>query len=78
MVLTAMDGLTSGLIGQLDFETAYNYYYVNVSRVLDGDKAVPRSVSVQGQNMSGKAIDLIVFLVYEQSLSIDILSGSKV
>lgn len=73
-----VDGLTSGLIGQLDFETAYNYYYVNVSRVLEGDKAVPRSVSVQGQNMSGKAIDLIVFLVYEQSLSIDILSGSKV
>lgn len=72
------DGLTSGLISQLDFETAYNYYYVNVSRCLDVEKAVPKSVSVQGQNMSGKAIDLIVFLAYEQSISVDVLSGSRV
>jgi hypothetical protein len=72
------DGLTSGLIGQLDFETAYNYYFVNVSRCLDVEKAVPKSVSIQGQNMSGKAIDLIVFLTYEQTISVDVLSGSRV
>lgn len=72
------DGLTSGLISQLDFETAYNYYYVNVSRCLDVEKAVPKSVSIQGQNMSGKAIDLIVFLAYEQTLSVDVLSGGRV
>jgi len=72
------DGLTSGLISQLDFETAYNYYYVNVSRCLDVEKAVPKSVSIQGQNMSGKAIDLIVFLAYEQTISVDVLSGSRV
>lgn len=72
------DGLSSGLISQLDFETAYNYYYVNVSRCLDVEKSVPKSVSVQGQNMSGKAIDLIVFLSYEQSISVDVLSGSRV
>lgn len=72
------DGLSSGLISQLDFETAYNYYYVNVSRCLDVEKAVPKSVSIQGQNMSGKAIDLIVFLAYEQTISVDVLSGSRV
>jgi hypothetical protein len=72
------DGLTSGLISQLDFETAYNYYYVNVSRCLDVEKSVPKSVSIQGQNMSGKAIDLIVFLAYEQTISVDVLSGSRV
>lgn len=72
------DGLTSGLVGQLDFETAYNYYFVNVSRCLDVEKAVPKSVSIQGQNMSGKAIDLIVFLAYEQTISVDVLSGSRV
>lgn len=73
-----IDGLTSGLISQLDFETAYNYYFVNVSRCLDIEKAVPKSVSIQGQNMSGKAIDLIVFLAYEQTISVDVLSGSRV
>lgn len=73
-----IDGLTSGLISQLDFETAYNYYYVNVSRCLDVEKAVPKSVSIQGQNMSGKAIDIICFLSYEQTISVDVLSGSRV
>lgn len=72
------DGLSSGLISQLDFETAYNYYFVNVSRCLEVEKAVPKSVSVQGQNMSGKAIDLVIFLVYEQTISVDVLSGSRV
>lgn len=72
------DGLTSGLIGQLDFETAYNYYFVNVARCLDVEKAVPKSVSIQGQNMSGKAIDLVIFLAYEQAISVDVLSGSRV
>jgi len=72
------DGLSSGLISQLDFETAYNYYYVNVARCLDVEKSVPKSVSIQGQNMSGKAIDLIVFLAYEQTISVDVLSGSRV
>jgi hypothetical protein len=72
------DGLSSGLISQLDFETAYNYYYVNVSRCLDVEKSVPKSVSVQGMNMSGKAIDLIVFLAYEQTLSVDVQSGARV
>ncbi len=72
------DGLSSGLISQLDFETAYNYYFVNVSRCLEIEKKVPKSVSIQGQNMSGKAIDLIVFLAYEQTISVDVLSGSRV
>jgi hypothetical protein len=72
------DGLTSGLIGQLDFETAYNYYFVDVSRCLDVEKAVPKSVSIQGQNMSGKAIDLVIFLAYSQTISVDVLSGSRV
>ena len=72
------DGLTSGLISLLDFETAYNYYYVDVSRMLDIEKSVPKSVSIQGQNMSAKAIDLIVFITYKQQLKIDVLTGSRV
>lgn len=73
-----IDGLSSGLISQLDFETSYSYYYVDVSRGLNIEKKVPKSVSIQGQNMSGKAIDLVVFLVYENSISVDVLSGSRV
>lgn len=72
------DGLTSGLISHLDFETAYNYYYVDVSRMLEIEKSVPKSVSIQGQNLSVKNIDLIVFIAYKQQLKVDVLTGSRV
>lgn len=72
------DGLTSSLISLLDFETAYNYYYVDVSRMLEIEKSVPKSVSIQGQNLSAKAIDLIVFIAYKQQLKVDVLTGSRV
>ena len=71
------DGLCSSLISLLDFETAYNYYYVDVSRMLDIEKSVPKSISIQGQNLSAKDIDLIVFIAYKQSLKCDVLTGSR-
>jgi hypothetical protein len=72
------DGLCSSLISLLDFETAYNYYFVDVSRMLEIEKSVPKSVSIQGQNLSGKDIDLIVFIAYKQTLKVDVLTGSRV
>jgi hypothetical protein len=72
------DGLTSGLVGLLDFETAYNYYFVNASRYPAMEKRVPKSISIQGTNLSAKAIDLFVFLVYEQTISVDIRNGARV
>jgi hypothetical protein len=72
------DGLTSSLIGQIDFETSYNYYVVNVGRMLPVEEAVPKSVSVIGQNLSGQSINLYVFLSYGVQVDIDILTGSRV
>ena len=71
------DGLCSGLISLLDFETAYNYYYVDISRMLDVERSVPKSVSIQGLNLSAKAVDLIVFISYKQTLRVDVLTGSR-
>jgi hypothetical protein len=71
------DGLCSGLISQLDFETAYCYYYVDVSRMLEIEKSVPKSISIQGINLSAKAIDLIVFVAYTQTLKVDVLTGNR-
>ena len=71
------DGLCSGLISHLDFETAYNYYYVDVSRMLEIEKSVPKSISIQGMNLSAKAIDLIVFVAYTQSIKVDVLTGNR-
>jgi len=72
------DGLSSGLVGLLDFETAYNYYFVNASRYPSMEKRVPKSISIQGTNLSEKAIDMYVFLIYEQTISVDIRNGARV
>jgi hypothetical protein len=72
------DGLTSGLVGQLDFETAYNYYYVNVGRMLPVEEAVPKSVNIIGQNFSQLPINLYIFIEYGVEVSVDILTGARV
>lgn len=72
------DGLTSGLIGQLDFEMEYCYHYVNCSRMLPVEEPVPKSVSIIGQNQSARAIDLYVFVEYGVEISIDVLTGARV
>lgn len=72
------DGLTSSLIDQKQFEIGYNYYYVNVGRMLPVEEAVPKSVNVLGTNTSAKAIDLFVFIEYGVEVSIDILTGARV
>jgi len=72
------DGLTSGLIGLTDFESCYNYYYVNVGRMLPVEQSVPKSVNIIGQNLSAKAINLFVFIEYGVEVSVDILTGARV
>jgi hypothetical protein len=72
------DGVCSGLISQIDWETAYGYYYVNCSRMLPVEESVPKSVSIIGTNLSAKAIDLFVFIEYQVEVSIDVLTGARV
>ena len=72
------DGLTSGLVNQQGFEMLYNYYYVNVGRMLPVEEAVPKSVNVLGTNCSSKAIDLFIFIEYGVEVSIDVLTGARV
>lgn len=73
-----MDGLTSGLVGKSEFEKCYNYYYVACDYGLPVEKDVPKSVNILGTNTSERAIDLFVFVEYETSVSIDILTGSRI
>jgi len=51
---------------------------VDVSRMLEIEKSVPKSISIQGQNLSAKNIDLIVFIVYSNTIKCDVLTGSRV
>jgi hypothetical protein len=72
------DGISSGLISQVDFETLYNYYVVDCSRMLSVEELVPKSVQILGQNYSSQAIQLYVFVEYGVEISLDILSGARV
>lgn len=72
------DGLTSALFNSLGFEMEYCYYYVDVSRMLPVEEAVPKSVQVVGTNASNKAINLWCFIEYGVSVDIDLLTGSRV
>jgi len=72
-----IDGLCSSLIGQLDFETLYNFYYVRADRALGVEASVPKSVAITGQNLSKLAIDLYCFIEYEQSIQVDVLTAQR-
>jgi hypothetical protein len=72
------DGLTSGLIGQLDFEMGYCYHYANVSRMLPEEVQVPKSVTVMGTNLSAKDIDMFVFVSYRREIAFDIMTGLRI
>jgi hypothetical protein len=72
------DGLTSGLIDFLGFQTSYSYYYVNVERMLPVEQSVPKSVQILGTNLSTLPLNLIIFIEYGVQVSIDVLTGARV
>ena len=73
-----VEGMSSGLISQYDFESSYNYYYVNVERCLPMEKGVSKSVNIIGQNQSQFAIDLYVFVSYGCSVNLNLFTGQRV
>ena len=73
-----VDGSSSSLISQTDFENSYCYYYVDIGRGLPVESSVPKSVVLVGTNNSMYAIDYYVFLEYQSAFSLSIISGSRV
>ena len=72
------DGLMSGLISKQGFEQNLCYYAVDCGRALAIEKTVPKSINLQALNYSAKALDVYIFVEYHTSVSIDLLSGSRV
>jgi hypothetical protein len=75
-----VDGITSGLISQLDFENNYAYYVVDTSRMPDIEKSVAKSVQIMAniQCPAGISVDLYCFIARKVSFAIDLLTGSRV
>jgi hypothetical protein len=72
------EGINSSLIDFQAFEQCYCYYYVDVSRMLPVEESVPKSVQLVGQNQAVSPIDLLCFIEYGVSISIDALTGARV
>lgn len=68
-------GLTNGLIGQYEWDNAYRYYVVDLSRRLPINDTTPQPIRVSGNNRSGKTLDFVVFLVYEKKVTFDMHTG---
>jgi hypothetical protein len=66
-----------GLIGQQEFETAYAFHYVNVSRMPAFEVSTPKSVSILGTNQSSRALDLTVFCEFGMVIELDVFTGIR-
>jgi hypothetical protein len=71
-------GLASGLISEDMFSRGYRYYYGNAARVLPSEVGVSRSIQIQGQNVSLLACNLMVFVEFKRSITIDISTGARI
>lgn len=71
-------GLTSGLISEQDFQQGMRYYYGNCARQLPSEAGVSRSIQILGQNKSQKQINLLVFVEFKRSITVDILTGARI
>jgi hypothetical protein len=71
-------GLASGLISEDMFSRGYRYYYGNCARILPSEAGVSRSVQIQGLNTSEVACNLMVFVSFKRSLTIDISTGARI
>jgi hypothetical protein len=74
----AQDGLRRGLISEFDFNTAYGYVNINLSRKLPESDEIPKYVSVSFKNRSLKRMSYIMYLFFEKEFQIDTLSGQIV
>lgn len=68
-------GLTSGLINEVDFSSSYRFYVYNISRRMNSEDGLPKSVQFLGTNASQVALDLFCFVEYERSITIDTITG---
>ena len=73
--LTSSDlGIGAGLISQSYWSNS-RYYYIDLKRSRDADKASTRNLSISFTNNSQVAIDILVFTLYLDKLVVDVETG---
>ena len=71
-------GTSSSLISLADYVSNYGYLVVDLSRRYDYDDNTPLSVQIQGVVASAKKLDLMCYITYTKSMTIDLQTGAKV
>jgi len=69
-------GLTSGLIGQHEYERGYSYHIADLSRSYSADDFVPKSILITGTNVASIAAIYYVFVEYMRTVTINLASGN--
>ena len=73
--LTSSDlGITCGLFNQAYWEM-FRHYYVNIERANISDKNVARNINISFQNNSQLDIDVMTFIIYSDTFTIDVETG---
>lgn len=72
------DGLSSGLFTFNNFQKNQCFYWIDLSRISPEEKDVGKSINISGTNKSQFSIDLMCFIEYEKTFSIDVVSGKPV
>jgi len=72
-------GMNSGLISYKDYITNYGYIYVDLERRLVGENAVPKSIQVSGNVLSGHIQNtrLMCFVEFERTIAINPSTGER-
>lgn len=72
----ACTGLSSGLISEYMWSTAYRFHVCNIGRRVPSEHGNAKSVIVQGVNNTAVTLDFICFVAYEKEMTIDISNGA--
>lgn len=64
-------GTTTGLLSEQDWTIGYRYIVADLSRRMPADEDTPKSIQVSGTVSSAKALDLLFFIEYDRSVTVD-------
>jgi hypothetical protein len=71
-------GLSSSLIDMKDYNSNMGYIVVDLSRRLSYDDGTPLSLQLSCVIASAKELDLLCFVTYDKTISIDLATGQKI
>ena len=67
-------GLNVGLVNQ-EYWESNRVYYIDLARSRDIDKTVSRELIVRGKNSSNVPIDCLIYAIYLEEFTIDVVTG---